>query len=144
MVKGWSELKSLAPFSWDTRVDDHPPGEAAMRDFSDAYAYASSAERPRRSTGQYTQTPTPLIKRKRTSASGGKVYPNTSRLRSKHASFLNAACPRLQEARTLSHKKVVRPGQVSLITLLLSCCAGLPSDNSFSCFGIQVHNHSVR
>ena len=73
MVKGWGELRSLAPFSWDTRVDDHPPGEAAMRDFSDAYAYASSTERPRRSTGQYAQTPTPSSAKRRMTSSG-KVH----------------------------------------------------------------------
>lgn len=75
MVKGWGELRSLAPFSWDTRVDDHPPGEAAMRDFSDAYAFAKSAERPRRSSGRYAQTPTPSTKSKRISASASKVGP---------------------------------------------------------------------
>ena len=73
MVKGWGELRSLAPFSWDTRVDDHPPGEAAMRDFSDAYAYTSSTERPRRSTGQYAQSPTPSTGIKRRVNSAGKV-----------------------------------------------------------------------
>ena len=101
MVKGWSELKSLAPFSWDTRVDDHPPGEAAMRDFSDAYVYASSAERPRRSTGQYSQTPTPLIKRKRTSASAGKVYPNLSHPRGQYMGALLTALA--HDCRRLGH-----------------------------------------
>ena len=32
-MKGLSELKGLVPFSWDGRIDDHPAGEAAMRDF---------------------------------------------------------------------------------------------------------------
>ncbi|KAA6429743.1 MAG: hypothetical protein FRX49_00176 [Trebouxia sp. A1-2] len=81
MVKGWGELRSLAPFSWDTRVDDHPPGQAAMRDFSDAYAYARSTERPRRSTGQYAQTPTPLTSTKRRLTSSGKEGGSTSRKR---------------------------------------------------------------
>ncbi|KAL0039557.1 hypothetical protein WJX77_001705 [Trebouxia sp. C0004] len=81
MVKGWGELRSLAPFSWDTRVDDHPPGQAAMRDFSDAYAYARSTERPRRSTSQYAQTPTPLTSTKRRLPSSGKEGGSTSHKR---------------------------------------------------------------
>lgn len=44
-----------------------------MRDFSDAYAYTSSTERPRRSTGQYAQTPVPVTSSKRRISSTGKV-----------------------------------------------------------------------
>lgn len=33
MSRALKELKSLAPWNWDSRVAKHPPGEKALRDF---------------------------------------------------------------------------------------------------------------
>ena len=54
-MKGLSELKGLSPWNWDARVEDHPPGEASMRDFREQYTWSS--ERPRRSSTQTASTP---------------------------------------------------------------------------------------
>ena len=33
------ELRSLMPWNWDSRVEEHPPGEKAMQDFEDVVNY---------------------------------------------------------------------------------------------------------
>lgn len=33
MSRALKELRSLAPWNWDSRVAKHPPGEKALRDF---------------------------------------------------------------------------------------------------------------
>jgi hypothetical protein len=35
MARQLKELRGLMPWTWDSRLDTHPPGEAAMRDFED-------------------------------------------------------------------------------------------------------------
>ncbi|MCJ1423423.1 hypothetical protein MMC29_001306 [Sticta canariensis] len=39
------ELRGLLPFSWDDRLEDHPAGTAAMRDFQAAFAWDSASKR---------------------------------------------------------------------------------------------------
>lgn len=51
MARQLKELRSLMPWTWDTRVESHPPGEAAMRDFEDCHNWNRGPRRP-------AQTPT--------------------------------------------------------------------------------------
>lgn len=71
-MKGFSELKSLSPWTWDARVEDHPPGEASMRDFRDQFSLSS--ERPTRRSTQTASTPgSTAVKRRARGAT--KVLP---------------------------------------------------------------------
>ena len=46
MPRGVSkELLSLMPFSWDPRVRQHPVGDAAMRDFQNAFTLSGRTPR---------------------------------------------------------------------------------------------------
>ena len=43
------ELRSLMPWNWDARIEDHPPGEKAMVDFEDVVNYKYDGRRRARS-----------------------------------------------------------------------------------------------
>lgn len=43
------ELRSLMPWNWDARIEDHPPGEKAMVDFEDVVNYRYDGRRRGRS-----------------------------------------------------------------------------------------------
>lgn len=43
------ELRSLMPWNWDARIEDHPPGEKAMMDFEDVVNYRYDGRRRARS-----------------------------------------------------------------------------------------------
>lgn len=43
------ELRSLMPWNWDARIEDHPPGEKAMVDFEDVVNYRYDGRRRARS-----------------------------------------------------------------------------------------------
>lgn len=43
------ELRSLMPWNWDARIEDHPPGEKAMMDFEDVVNYRYDGRRRVRS-----------------------------------------------------------------------------------------------
>ncbi|KAK9814509.1 hypothetical protein WJX72_007088 [[Myrmecia] bisecta] len=45
MARQLKELRNLMPWTWDARVEDHPPGEAAMRDFQDAFSWTGRPSR---------------------------------------------------------------------------------------------------
>lgn len=55
MSRAIKELRGLMPFSWDSRVEEHPVGTAAMRDFQDAFGWS----------GRYPRTPGAGTTRKR-------------------------------------------------------------------------------
>eukprot|EP00884_Botryococcus_braunii_P014334 jgi/Botrbrau1/22901/Bobra.0065s0053.1 len=42
------ELRNLMPWTWDTRLDEHPPGDAAMRDFQECFSWVGSRGPSRR------------------------------------------------------------------------------------------------
>ena len=87
MARQLKELRSLMPWTWDSRLDSHPPGEAAMRDFEDCHSWTRA---PRRHAASPAVHATPSRKR------GSRVQPSATcmlkhslitvrrRLRSKH------------------------------------------------------------
>ena len=55
------------PWTWDSRLDSHPPGEAAMRDFEDCHSWTRV---PRRHAASPVVHATPSRKR------GARVQPS--------------------------------------------------------------------
>ena len=49
------ELRSLMPWNWDARIEDHPPGEKAMMDFEDVVNYRYDGRRRGRSMSAVEQ-----------------------------------------------------------------------------------------
>lgn len=58
MSRAIKELRGLMPFSWDSRVEEHPVGSAAMRDFQDAFGWSERNPRtPGASSTRKRSTP---------------------------------------------------------------------------------------
>ena len=69
MARQLKELRSLMPWTWDSRLDSHPPGEAAMRDFEDCHSWTRA---PRRHAASPAVHATPNRKR------GARVHPSAN------------------------------------------------------------------
>lgn len=49
MSRQLKELRSLMPWTWDARIEEHPAGESSLRDFKDVYRWTGD-EKGRRSS----------------------------------------------------------------------------------------------
>ncbi len=58
MSRQLKELRSLMPWTWDARIEEHPAGESSLRDFKGAFGW-SRDDKGRRSGGTPREVSTP-------------------------------------------------------------------------------------
>lgn len=59
MSRQLKELRSLMPWTWDARIDEHPAGESSLRDFKDVYSWTGDGKGRRAGGNHRDALPTP-------------------------------------------------------------------------------------
>lgn len=59
MSRQLKELRSLMPWTWDARIDEHPAGESSLRDFKDVYSWTGDGKGRRAGGNHHNALPTP-------------------------------------------------------------------------------------